>query len=683
MQPITLHTFEGGIHPPENKHQSTQTPIATLPLPPQLIVPIGQHIGAPAEVIVAVGDQVAKGQLIAKPKGFISAAVHAPTSGIVTAIAQRELPHNSGLEGWCVVIDSDGEDRWLEEIASGSHNIDNYLDTENTWLIQRIRDCGITGLGGASFPTAVKMSVENRTIETLVINAAECEPYITADDSLMRERALEVIYGIQIMLKLTAAKSCLIGIEDNKPEAIEALKAALKSIHAEQRIAVVTIPTKYPSGGERQLIKILTGKEVPNDGIPADIGIVCQNVGTCEAVYKAIAFGQPLISRITTITGESVSQPQNVEVLIGTPIKHLLEFAGFQQEKSLFQKLLSSVKTQATIQPKPRIIMGGPMMGVTLSNAELPILKSSNCILAPSQKELPANDVASACIRCGLCTEVCPVELLPQQLYWFSKAGELDKAEQHNIADCIECGACSYVCPSQIPLVQYYRYAKGEIKEERIAQEKSNRSKVRYEARQERLDREAADKEAKRQARAAAAEKAQAAKKAAAAKAALDDSSPENSNAINSAAIAEEKSQEPIDLEKLQEQLDAAQAGLKKSMDKIAEIKADESSTQDLAVFEKAVANRRDKVKALALQIAEAKKSAPVVKKEPSADDRANLEKKLRAQKDRMEKTQQRVDLAKQQDLDSLPALQKGLDKQMQKLKELENELAQFDKAEN
>ena len=284
MQPISLHTFEGGIHPPENKHQSTQTPIASLPIPPQLIVPVGQHIGAPAEVIIKVGDKVAKGQLIAKPKGFISAAVHAPTSGTITAIELRELPHSSRLEGLCVIIDSDGEDRWLDEIANGSHNIENYLETENTWLIQRIRDCGITGLGGAGFPTSVKMSVENRGIETLVINAAECEPYITADDSLMRERALDVIYGIQIMLKLTAAKDCLIGIEDNKPEAISALKAALKSIHAEQRIAVVTIPTKYPSGGERQLIKILTGKEVPSDGIPADIGIVCQNVGTCAAV---------------------------------------------------------------------------------------------------------------------------------------------------------------------------------------------------------------------------------------------------------------------------------------------------------------------------------------------------------------------------------------------------------------
>ncbi|NRA23405.1 MAG: electron transport complex subunit RsxC, partial [Oleispira sp.] len=449
--------------------------------------------------------------------------------------------------------------------------------------------------------------------------------------------------------------------------------------HGEHHITVVTIPTKYPSGGEKQLIKILTGKEVPSSGIPAEIGIVCQNVGTCEAVYRAIAEGKPLISRITTITGDLIEQPQNVEALIGTPVKHLLDFAGFKQEKSVFQKFLGS--------PKPRIIMGGPMMGFTLSSDELPILKASNCILAPSPKELPANDIASACIRCGLCTVACPADLLPQQLYWFSKAGELDKAEQHNLADCIECGACSYVCPSQIPLVQYYRHAKGAIKEERAAQDKSNRSKIRFEARQHRLDREIAEKEAKRQARAAAAEKAQAAKKAAAAKAA-EEAAKNGDTAIVGTPPTEAKPQ-PLDLEKLQKQLDAAQAGLKKSMDKVAEIKAaaeaspDAESDQDtvtekLAVFEKAVATRRDKVKLLALQVAEAKKSAPVANKEVS---RTDIEKKLRAQQDRIEKTQQRFQLAQEQGLETLPALQKGLDKQMQKLKELEQDLAQFDKA--
>lgn len=669
MQPITLHSFDGGVHPQENKHQSTQSPIATLPLPTQLIVPVGQHIGAPADVIITIGDDVLKGQVIARPKGFVSAAIHAPTSGKVSAIKQSELPHSSGLEGTCVIIDCDGKDQWLTEIADGGQAISDYLEADNSVLIERIRDCGITGMGGAGFPTSVKVAVKDKQIDTLIINAAECEPYITSDDMLMRERGLESIRGIQILMKLTAADKCLIGIEDNKPEAIQAMKEALHQVHGEHHITVVTIPTKYPSGGEKQLIKILTGKEVPSGGIPASIGIVCQNIGTCEAVYRAVAEGKPLISRITTITGDSIEQPQNVEVLIGTPVKHLLDFAGFKQEKSLFQKFMSSLNS-STEESKPRIIMGGPMMGFTLNNDQLPILKSSNCILAPSQKELPANNLASACIRCGLCTEACPADLLPQQLYWFSKAGELDKAEQHNIADCIECGACSYVCPSQIPLVQYYRHTKGAIKSERAAQDKSNRSKIRFEARQGRLDREAAEKEAKRKARAANAEKAQAAKKAAAAKAAEE-------TAKNGIAPTAAKP-EPVDLEKLQKQLDVAQAGLKKSMDKVAEIKAGEADAEKLEAFEKAVGTRRDKVKLLAQQVADAKKALPPVKKEVTRED---IEKKLRAQQDRIEKSQQRFQLAQEQGLDTLPALQKGLDKQMQKLKELEADLDQFNKA--
>jgi electron transport complex protein RnfC len=613
MQTITLHSFSGGVHPQENKHQSTQTAIAQLPLPAQLIVPIGQHIGAPANVIVDVGEVVLKGQLIAQPQGFISAGIHAPTSGKVVAIEQRELPHSSGLEGICIVIDSDGEDQWLEEISNGSLAINDYLEADNEVLVKRIRDCGITGMGGASFPTAVKMSVTGNNIETLIINAAECEPYITSDDMLMRERALESMRGIQILMKLTSADNCLIGIEDNKPEAIKSMESALHAVHGEHHISVVTIPTKYPSGGEKQLIEILTGKEVPHNGLPTDIGIVCQNIGTCEAVYQAIAKGKPLISRITTITGESIEQPQNVEVLIGTPIKHLLAFAGFKQETSLFQKLLGSLNQTTLSDSKPRVIMGGPMMGFTLSSDELPILKSSNCILAPSQKELPANDMASACIRCGLCTEACPADLLPQQLYWFSKSGELDKAEQHNIADCIECGACSYVCPSQIPLVQYYRHAKGEIKEERAAHQKSERSRVRFEARQDRLDREVVEKEVKRQARTVAAEKAQAAKKVAAAQALAD---------------AAEKDDT-----------------------------AESASAPNAAVTTKPLAP---------------------LKKEISRDD---IEKKLRAQQDRIDKTQQRFQLAQEQGSETLPVLQKGLDKQMQKLKGLEADLAQFDKA--
>jgi len=732
MQPITLHNFDGGIHPKENKDQSTQTPIATLPIPAQLIVPLGQHIGAPAESLVQAGDQVLKGQMIAKPKGFVSAAIHAPTSGTISSVEMRELPHSSGLLGMCAVIDTDGKDQWIEH-----QGIENYLEVDNQQLIDKIRESGITGMGGAGFPTSVKVSVGERKIDTLIINAAECEPYITADDMLMRERALDAIKGIQILMKLTGADNCLVGIEDNKPEAIKAMEDALHQVHGEHHIVIVTIPTKYPSGGEKQLIQILTGKEVPSTGIPADIGIVCQNVGTAAAVYKAVALGEPLISRITTITGEAVKQPQNVEVLIGTPVKDLLNFASFKAGK------------------KQRLIMGGPMMGFTLKSDELPVVKATNCILAPTAKELPANDFAMACIRCGMCTEACPADLLPQQLYWFAKSDELEKAEQHNIFDCIECGACSYVCPSQIPLVQYYRYAKGAIKEDRAAKEKAERSKIRFENRQARLDREAAEKEAKRKARAEAAEKAQAAKKAAAA--AAPDS------ADTKAAPAPAAS--PQDLEKLQKQLDAAQTALKKTMDKIADAK--ENAPDKVEAFEKAMAKTRDKVKSLAKDIAAAKKAAAanpapasgtdtdkgdpnsperlekkwqtaqarletaqrklkeaeeqgldtvealrtgVEKQQARVDDAKKafesasnsstetttaakpaeqaeekptapavdieaLEKKLRAQQDRVEKTQERINLAKEQGLNTVDALQKGLDKQMLKLNELEQQV--------
>lgn len=734
MQPITLHSFDGGIHPKENKDQSTQSPIVQLPVPSQLIVPLGQHIGAPAESLVQAGDKVLKGQMIAKPKGFVSAAIHAPTSGTISSVEMRELPHSSGLLGMCAIIDSDGKDQWIEH-----QGIEDYLEADNQQLIDKIRDSGITGLGGAGFPTSVKVSIGERKIDTLIINAAECEPYITADDMLMRERALDAIKGIQILMKLTGAEDCLVGIEDNKPQAIKAMKDALHQVHGEHHIVIATIPTKYPSGGEKQLIQILTGKEVPSAGIPADIGIVCQNVGTSAAVYKAVALGEPLISRITTITGDAIKHPQNVEVLIGTPVKNLLEFASFKAGK------------------KQRLIMGGPVMGFTLKSDELPVIKATNCILAPTARELPANDYAMACIRCGMCTEACPADLLPQQLYWFAKSDELEKAEQHNIFDCIECGACSYVCPSQIPLVQYYRYAKGAIKEDRATKEKAERSKIRFENRQARLDREAAEKEAKRKARAEAAEKAQAAKKAAAAAA------PDSADAKAAPAPAAS----PQDLEKLQKQLDAAQTALKKTMDKIADAK--ENAPDKVEAFEKAMAKTRDKVKTLAKDIAAAKKAAAatpaastgtdtdkgdpnspqrlekkwqtaqarletaqrklkeaqeqgldtvealrtgVEKQQARVDDAKNafeaasnsstettaavkpaeqvegkptapavdieaLEKKLRAQQDRVAKTQERINLAKEQGLDTVDALQKGLDKQMLKLNELEQQISE------
>ena len=473
--------FHGGIHPAENKQQSLRSPIRSAGIPPQLVLPLSQHIGAPSRPLVQVGDHVLKGQMIAEAGGYVSVPLHAPSSGTIAAIEDRPIPHPSGLCAPCIVIDCDGSDEWLAH-----QGVANYRDCEATELLELIRAAGIAGMGGAGFPAAVKLAGKpGATVKTLIINGTECEPYITADDILMQERATEILEGIAILRHILQPEEVLLGVEDNKPAAIAALEAAAAGTGVE----VVTFPTKYPSGGEKQLIEILTGKQVPSGGLPIDIGIVCQNVGTAVAVADAILRGRPLISRITTVTGEAVAEPRNFEVLLGTPMQHLLDLAGFQPERC------------------ERLVMGGPMMGFTLASPQVPVVKTSNCLLVPSVSELPAPPPAQACIRCGLCAEACPASLLPQQLYWFARGKEADKLEQHNLFDCIECGACSWVCPSHIPLVQYYRASKADILRQRRDHEKSGQARLRFEARQNRIAREEEEREAKRAARKQAAEK--------------------------------------------------------------------------------------------------------------------------------------------------------------------------------
>jgi H+/Na+-translocating ferredoxin:NAD+ oxidoreductase subunit C len=475
-----VHDFHGGIHPGENKHQSAGKPIASAGIPDELTLPLSQHIGAPAEPVVTVGERVKKGQLIAEAKGFVSVPVHAPTSGTVKAIEQRPIAHPSGFNAPCIVLASDGQDEW-----QAHEGLPNYTELDKAELVNAIRNAGIAGMGGAGFPAAVKLSLKPGVqIETLIINGTECEPYITADDALMRERAEQIISGAKILRHIIAPGETLIGVEDNKPEGLASLRKAAEG----SGIEIVEFPTKYPSGGEKQLIEILTGKQVPSGGLPSDVGVVCQNLGTTVAIHDAIINGRPLISRITTVTGESVSQAQNFEVLLGTPMSYLLEKAGFQSQHN------------------NRLIMGGPMMGFTVPNPGVPIVKTTNCILAPTEQELPTPPPAQACIRCGMCAEACPASLLPQQMFWFAQGKEHEKLEQHNLFDCIECGACSWVCPSAIPLVQYYRASKAEILQARRDHERSEQSRIRFESRQERLAREEAEKEAKRAARKLAAE---------------------------------------------------------------------------------------------------------------------------------------------------------------------------------
>jgi electron transport complex protein RnfC len=470
----------GGVHPPENKAQSLQRKIVHAGIPDQLVYPLSQHIGAPAFPTVQVGDRVLKGQMIAEAKGFVSAPVHAATSGTITAIEKREIAHPSQLPAQCIVLAPDHLDEWIEH-----HGIENYREAAAEELLTIIHDAGIAGMGGAGFPSAVKLSPSAATpIETLILNGTECEPYITSDDILMRERATAIVRGAEIIGYIVQSKEILIGVEDNKPEAIAALlKAADNS-----PVTVVSFPTKYPSGGEKQLIQILTGKEVPSGGLPSSIGIVCQNLATTVAVQRAVEHGEPLISRITTVTGESVAEPGNYEVLLGTPMQHLLNLSQYAQENN------------------NRLIMGGPMMGFSLNSLQAPVVKTTNCILAPTAQELPPPPPAQACIRCGMCAQACPASLLPQQLYWFALGKEIEKLESHHLFDCIECGACSYACPSNIPLVQYYRAAKADVREHQLDHEKSDRSKLRFDARQERLDREEDEKLARRKARKEAAE---------------------------------------------------------------------------------------------------------------------------------------------------------------------------------
>ena len=480
---IKIHTFNGGVHPDEHKLESSELPSMRAPLPQRLVLPLKQHIGAAAVAEVAAGDKVLKGQLLARAEGALSSAIHAPTSGTISAIDFHAIAHPSGLPELCILLTPDGEDRWIE------HNAIDYRALPREALLNTLRDGGVVGLGGATFPTHVKLN-NAHGIQTLILNGAECEPWITTDDRLMRERAVEIVQGIEILRHLVQAAETLIGIEDNKPQAIAAMQQACVG----SDIEVVVIPTLYPSGGEKQLIKILTGKEVPSGGRPLNIGVVCSNVATACSVHRLINHGEPLISRMITITG-NVKSPRNIEALIGTPIAELVQFAG------------------GALPGSNGYIVGGPMMGLHVTNGELPVVKGSNCIIVKSDTLFPAPAPALPCIRCTRCAQVCPADLQPQDLYWFAKSRNLGKAQAFHLFDCIECGACSYVCPSHIPLVQYYRFAKSEIWANERDKEAANLARERHEFHLLRIERDKQDKADKL----AQKEKATAAAKAAAA----------------------------------------------------------------------------------------------------------------------------------------------------------------------
>ncbi|WP_041522874.1 electron transport complex subunit RsxC [Gilvimarinus agarilyticus] len=658
-QLIKVWDIPGGVHPPENKAQSLIEPLTPLAIAPQLILPLNQHIGAPAKVLVEVGQQVLGGELLAEADGVFSAHVHAPTSGTVAAIVEHVVPHPSGMTDTCIILDTDGQDSWqpLDEAP-------DYQNLDKAALLARVRAAGIAGLGGAGFPTAVKLNPRaNQPIDTLIINGTECEPYITADDILMQNRADEIIAGTQILSKLLGEPGrVVIGIEDNKPDAIATLREAAK----DTRIEVVSFPTKYPSGGEKQLIQILTGREVPAGQIPASIGIVCQNVGTTAAVYRAVRFGEPLVKRITTVVGEALDTQRNVEVLLGTPIRFVLEQHGFNEKKA------------------SRLVMGGPMMGFSLPDTSVPLVKTTNCILAPTRKELPPPSPAQACIRCGMCAEACPADLLPQQLFWYAQSEDLEKLEAHNLFDCIECGACSFVCPSHIPLVQYYRAAKGEIRQHRIDKEKSDRSRRRFEFRKERIAKEEAEKEAKRLARKKAAEEAK--KKLAEQKAATGDAKTAPAPApaddekqrakleriVAAAEDSLKQAQKPLEdatdeqREKQQARIKQADVKLKAAQDKLAALGAAtsaEPAPTDKAAPAKAAAD--DPVSA-AIERAKAK-----VAMSPEDKLRSSLESLYK----RLAKAEDKAREAREQDSDKADALEQGVSKLKEKIASTQKEL--------
>ena len=465
-----LWDFQGGIHPPEMKTQSNGTPLSQLPLPERFIIPLKQHIGHEGEICVAPGDKVLRGQPLTFGGGRML-PVHAPTSGTIEEIAPHMTAHPSGLSELCIFLRADGEDRWTTLDPQP-----DYRALSREEAVKRIHNAGIAGLGGAGFPTATKLRGGLRGVKTLIINAAECEPYITADDRLMQDCAAEVLEGCRILAWVLQAERVLIGIEDNKPEAIAALKQALGG---DRELQIRVIPTKYPSGGAKQLTQILTGLEVPHGGRSTDIGVLMQNVGTAWAVKRAIVDGEPITERVVTLTGAALARPRNVWGRLGTPISHLLQHAGF------------------TPGSRQMVIMGGPLMGFTLPSLNVPLVKISNCILAPSASEMGNDQQEQSCIRCSACADACPAKLLPQQLFWYSQGGDHEKARAHNIDDCIECGACAYVCPSNIPLVQYYRQEKAELRAIDLEAKRTAEAKARFEARLARLEREKQAREAR------------------------------------------------------------------------------------------------------------------------------------------------------------------------------------------
>ena len=461
-----LGTLHGGLRLDAHKRASTRMPLQTIPVPERLVLPLDQHVGEPATPVVAPGDRVLRGQLIARQSGAIGAAVHASTSGTVVAIEPRPVARRHGDPAPCIVIESDGEDRAVPPATTAS----SAGDIGGEQLAARILDGGIVGLGGAVFPTAAKLAeARSAGLDTLILNGVECEPYLSCDDTLMRERADAIVAGGRLLLEALGIDTAYLAVESDKPEALDALADALGR-SGDERFTLKQVPTIYPSGAEDQLVQLVANREVPSGGLPTDAGCLVQNVGTAAAVYDWIERGEPLISRITTVTGPGVAKPLNVLVRLGTPVADVIAFAGGYTDAAR------------------HLVIGGSMTGKSMSTDRVPVVKATNCILVLS--EARSSGPVRACIRCGECAAVCPIRLLPQQLHWFAAADDESALREHGLIDCIECGCCDLVCPSHLPLTTTFRTAKARIRELEDEKARARRARRRFEARRERLTRE-------------------------------------------------------------------------------------------------------------------------------------------------------------------------------------------------
>ncbi|HEY4368995.1 MAG TPA: electron transport complex subunit RsxC [Steroidobacteraceae bacterium] len=468
----------GGLRLDTHKRSSTLRALRQAAPPAEVVLPLDQHSDGVTAATVKPGDTVLLGQPIAQPQSDTGAWLHATVSGRVTAVEPRPAPHRQGRPTLCIVIANDGADR-----HDPANSPVDYRTLEPMQLCEHIGRGGVVGLGGAMFPTATKLLQAQATTGVhLLLNGAECEPWISCDEMLMRERAQDVVLGARILCHALQTARCTVAIENDMPDAHSALTAAIAAAGAEEpkvAIELAVVPRVYPAGGERQLITTLTDLEVPHDGLPSDVGMVCQNVGTAAAVARWIRDGEPLISRIVTVTGSGVREPANLEVRLGTPMSHVIAECGGYLE-GVTQR-----------------IMGGSMMGVALPQDSLPIIKGTNCVIAATAEDLHPRGAEMPCIRCGNCSFVCPALLLPQQLHWHAQAGDLPALERYGLMDCIECGCCDYVCPSQIPLAQRFRDAKPALAANIASRQQASLSKARFEGRQDRLDRLEAERRAK------------------------------------------------------------------------------------------------------------------------------------------------------------------------------------------